>query len=245
MTHRPCIIIPVFNHAITTEALAPRLETYNLPLIIINDASCMEDAAILRRLAETHDWIEVIDHTENQGKGGAVMTGLKVAYGRGFSHALQIDADGQHDLDDLPRFLTTSEAAPNAIVTGQPLYDESVPKGRLFARYITHVWVWIETLSLTIKDSMCGYRVYPLETTCRILSSARLGKRMDFDPEILVRLFWEGTTILSLGTKVIYPPDGKSHFRMWEDNWLITKMHTRLVIGMLWRSPYLIWRKFT
>jgi hypothetical protein len=110
-----------------------------------------------------------------------------------------------------------------------------VPKSRLFARYITHVWVWIETLSFTIRDSMCGFRVYPLAPVIQLADRVRLGRRMDFDPEILVRLHWDGHRIISQPTKVAYPVCGQSHFRLWRDNCLISWMHTRLVFGMLWR----------
>lgn len=243
MSFHPCIVIPVYNHGASTAALTERLAKYGLPLIIVNDGSDADCTAILHSLTVDRDWIDVIDHGENQGKGGAVMTGLKAAHARGFSHALQIDADGQHDSEDIPRFLKASEEDPKAVVTGLPLYDDSAPKGRLLGRYITHVWVWIETLSFTIKDAMCGFRVYPLATTNRILSSTYVGKRMDFDPEILVRLFWEGASVVSLTTKVTYPPEGESHFRMWVDNWLISRMHTRLVFNMLRRAPLLLWRK--
>ena len=244
MEFNSCIVIPSYNHALSVEKLVPFLATFNLPVIIVNDASHQEDAALLHRLAEINEWIELLEHAQNQGKGGAVKTGLKTAHERGFSHAIQIDADGQHDLADLPIFVSTAKENPTAIVTGRPVYDESVPTGRLYGRYLTHIWIWVETLSFDIKDSMCGYRVYPLGITHKILSTTTLGKRMDFDPEILVRLHWLGVPVISISTKVIYPADGVSHFRMWEDNWLITKMHTRLVFGMLWRLPRLIWRKF-
>jgi glycosyltransferase involved in cell wall biosynthesis len=240
----PCIVTPVYNHEAGAAALTEQLAQYGLPLIMVNDGSDSDCTAVLHKLKAAHDWVEVIDHAENQGKGGAVMTGLNAAYERGFSHALQIDADGQHNSDDIPRFLEASEQDLNAIVIGRPKYDQSIPMARLIGRYATHVWVWIETLSFTIKDSMCGFRVYPLARVSQMLSSVHLGKRMDFDPEILVRLYWEDVPIVSLTTRVIYPPGTKSHFRMWEDNWLISLMHTRLVFGMLWRAPRLLWRKF-
>ncbi|MBT4488053.1 MAG: glycosyltransferase family 2 protein [Rhodospirillaceae bacterium] len=244
MSFRPCIVIPVYNHCASAAALSEQLSQFGLPLIMVNDGSDADGAAILHGLSAAHDWIDVIDHVENQGKGGAVMTGLKAAYYQGFSHALQIDADGQHDAGDIPRFLKISEENPGAVIAGHPMYDESIPKARLMGHYFTRVWIWIETLSFTIKDSMCGFRIYPLVMTNRVLSTARLGKRMDFDPAILVRLFWDGAPVLSLSTKVTYPAGGKSHFRLWHDNCLITCMHTQLVIGMLWRVPFLVWRKF-
>jgi hypothetical protein len=129
------------------------------------------------------------------------------------------------------------------VVCGVPVYDESVPLGRLVGRYATHVWVWINTLSLAIRDSMCGFRVYPLAGVAPVLGVPCLGRRMDFDPEVLVRLHWRGVEIVSLPTRVTYPVDGLSHFRLGLDNLLISRMHARLFLGMLARSPRLLWRK--
>src|SRR5690606_10928118 len=157
--------------------------------------------------------------------------------------ALQIDADGQHDAEDIPRFLERSAAHPDALICGTPIYDASVPKGRLYGRYLTHVWVWINTLSLTIRDSMCGFRVYPLAPTLRLIAQVRIGERMDFDVEVLVRLFWRGMRILSLPTKVRYPTDGISHFDVLHDNVRISRMHAKLFFGMLVRAPVLLWRR--
>jgi hypothetical protein len=66
---------------------------------------------------------------------------------------------------------------------------------------------------------------------------------MDFDSEVLVRLYWRGVRMHWLPTQVRYPVDGVSHFRLVRDNWLITRMHTRLFFGMLRRSPRLLARK--
>jgi len=119
-----------------------------------------------------------------------------------------------------------------------------VPKGRLYARYLTHVMVWINTLSLQIRDSMCGYRLYPLPAVLALIESAKIGKRMDFDSDILVRLTWRGQPMQWLQTRVHYPLDGVSHFRMFHDNVLISSMHTRLFFGMLLRSPVILWRRW-
>jgi hypothetical protein len=118
-----------------------------------------------------------------------------------------------------------------------------VPKGRLYARYLTHVWVWINSLSLRILDSMCGFRVYPLAVVIPLISNTRLGRRMDFDPEILVRLAWRNQPMQWLPTKVHYPTDGLSHFRLFHDNALISKMHAKLFFGMLVRLPVILWRR--
>ncbi|UCM60826.1 glycosyltransferase family 2 protein [Aeromonas hydrophila] len=230
----PCILIPCYNHAGPLAAVLARLAEYGLPCLLIDDGSEPVAAAELDALAARYPWVTLLRHPHNQGKGGAVMTGLRRAHALGFSHALQVDADGQHDLADIPALLAEADKHPAALVSGRPLYDDSVPKGRLYGRYITHVWVWIETLSFAIKDSMCGFRVYPLAATCALLDRVVLGRRMDFDTEVMVRLYWAGVAVRFVPTRVIYPADGSSHFQLWRDNRDISWMHTRLVCRLLW-----------
>ncbi|CAB5697364.1 N-glycosyltransferase [Aeromonas hydrophila] len=230
----PCLLIPCYNHAGPLAAVLARLAEFELPCLLVDDGSEPVAAAALDALAAQHPWVSLLRHPHNQGKGGAVMTGLRRAHELGFSHALQVDADGQHDLTDLPALLAEARQHPEALVSGRPLYDDSVPKGRLYGRYITHVWVWIETLSFAIKDSMCGFRVYPLASTCALLERVALGRRMDFDTEVMVRLHWAGVPMRFVPTRVIYPVDGRSHFRLFRDNLDISWMHTRLVCRLLW-----------
>tara|TARA_E500000305_G_scaffold111867_1_gene128509 strand:- start:5510 stop:6244 length:735 start_codon:yes stop_codon:yes gene_type:complete len=240
---RPCIIVPVYNHGVSAAQLTARLVDFGPKIFLVDDGSTLETEA-LDRVAAT-SLVELVRHKNNQGKGGAVMTGFRAAKIAGFTHAVQIDADGQHAVEDVPEFLRRAEAEPDAVICGSPIYDASVPLGRRVGRYITHVWVWVETLSFGIKDSMCGFRVYPLASTVPVLDQAGLGRRMDFDPEILVRLTWKGVPIRSVPTKVIYPEGGRSNFRLVADNWLITLMHTRLFFGMLLRLPRLIAQKLS
>lgn len=230
----PCLLIPCYNHAGPLAAVLARLAEFELPCLLVDDGSEPVAAAALDALAARYPWVSLLRHPHNQGKGGAVMTGLRRAHELGFSHALQVDADGQHDLTDLPALLAEARQHPAALVSGRPLYDDSVPKGRLYGRYITHVWVWIETLSFAIKDSMCGFRVYPLASTCALLERVALGRRMDFDTEVMVRLHWAGVPMRFVPTRVIYPVDGRSHFRLFRDNLDISWMHTRLVCRLLW-----------
>lgn len=241
--HRPCAVIPVYNHEHAVPLVVAALRGAGLPCVLVDDASSPACAARLEQLAE-HPETHLLRLAQNQGKGGAVMAGLREAARLGFSHALQVDADGQHDLGDVARFLAASRAQPQALVCGYPQYDASVPKSRLYARYLTHVWVWINSLSLQIRDGMCGFRVYPLAASVALIDSARLGRRMDFDPEILVRLAWRNQPMHWLPTRVHYPLDGLSHFRLWHDNALIAKMHAKLFCGMLLRAPLILWRRW-
>ncbi len=238
-----CIVIPNFNHTILLDELIATLTQFDLPIIMVNDASHEQATQIFRDLAAKHASLSVIEHQINQGKGGAVQTALSAAFARGYSHALQVDADGQHDLNDVEKLLTESKNHPQALISGKPIYDDSIPKHRYYARNITHFWVWIETLSFKIKDTMCGYRVYPLAASVELIQQQKLGKRMDFDIEVMVRLFWRNIELRFIDTAVDYPEHGVSHFRALEDNLLISWMHTRLFFGMLIRIPSLLLRK--
>ena len=243
MSFSPCLIVPVYNHGSTAGATVEALCTHNIPIYLVDDGSDESTASALDRIAATQSLVHLIRRRMNGGKGAAVMDGFRAAAMDGMSHALQVDADGQHDLNDVGRFLGMAQQNPKRIICGVPEYDASVPKGRLYGRYITHVWVWIETLSREIKDSMCGFRVYPLEQTLRMIDQVKMGTRMDFDTEIIVRLYWRGLQVINLSTRVVYPADGISHFRMLRDNLAISWMHTRLVFGMLVRLPLLLMRK--
>ena len=243
MMHNPCAVIPVYNHEGAIATVVDTLLANDLPCILVDDASHPACARVLDGLAKG-DRVFLVRLASNQGKGAAVMCGLREASRLGFSHALQVDADGQHDLQDVKRFIEHSRRHPDALICGYPLYDASVPKGRLYARYLTHVMVWINTLSLQIRDSMCGFRVYPLPPTLALIASANIGKRMDFDSDILVRLAWRNQPMQWLQTRVHYPLDGVSHFRLFHDNVLISSMHTRLFFGMLVRLPLILWRRW-
>jgi glycosyltransferase involved in cell wall biosynthesis len=179
----------------------------------------------------------------NGGKGAAVMAGLRAARRAGFTHALQIDADGQHTLADVTRFVEEARRHPDAVICGCPVFDDSIPKARYYGRYLTHAMVWLETLSFDIRDSMCGFRLYPLQAVTDLTTRAKIGARMDFDTDILVRLHWRGVPTRWIATSVSYPTDGVSHFRMFFDNVRMTSLHVRLTLGMLVRSPVLLWRK--
>ncbi|GJJ03771.1 glycosyl transferase [Duganella rhizosphaerae] len=241
---KPCIVVPVYDHEHAIGAVLDGLLRHGAPCILVDDGSGAACAAVLDALAQQHAGaVTLVRLAQNQGKGVAVLSGFRRAAELGYTHVLQIDADGQHETADVPKFLAQAAAHPDAIIAGHPVYDESVPKVRLYGRYATHIWVWINTLSFDIKDSMCGFRVYPVAAVNALAARRPIGERMNFDTDILVRLFWEGLQVVNLPTGVRYPADGVSHFRMWGDNVLITWMHVKLFFGMWPRIPRLLARK--
>lgn len=238
-----CVVIPVYNHEHAIGQVVAEVRRQHYPCILVNDGSSDACRIVLESLAAS-DEVILVNLAQNGGKGAAVSAGLREALRRGFTHAIQIDADGQHDLQDLARFADAARECPDHLVSGFPRYDASIPKSRLYGRYLTHVWVWINTLSLQIKDSMCGFRAYPLARIVPLLDSSHLGQRMDFDPEILVQAHWQGIPMRWLETRVTYPLDGVSHFDAWRDNVLISKMHAKLFFLMLARLPRILARRW-
>tara|TARA_B110000503_G_C7173241_1_gene425527 strand:+ start:5401 stop:6084 length:684 start_codon:yes stop_codon:yes gene_type:complete len=219
-------------------------ESHGFPIILVDDGSDFECAEVLRVINAQVESVMLLRLPDNLGKGGAVKAGIYLAEEIGFSHALQLDADGQHDIGDIDLFLSIARDHPEDLVLGCPLFDDSIPKNRYYARYLTHVWVWINTLSFQVKDSMCGFRVYPLHQMRTLLDRHTLGNRMEFDVEIVVRWCWRGLGVRNVETKVSYPRDGISHFQGFKDNLLIACMHTKLFFLMLFQLPALIWKKF-
>jgi predicted LPLAT superfamily acyltransferase len=230
-----CAVVPSYNHVRVVGTIVARLTALGLPVIVVDDGSDPAAAAVLAALGDTAGGVRVARLPINRGKGQAVREGFRIARAAGFTHVLQVDADGQHDLATLPRMLEIAGRYPGALVSGQAIFDHSAPLGRRIGRWITHVWVFVETLSLRITDSMCGLRIYPVEEVARVLDAGSVGDRMDFDTAILVRLCWRGVPVVMVPVHVSYPPGNTSNFRLWQDNLLITWMHTRLVSGMLAR----------
>jgi len=239
-TFNPCIVIPCFNHEATLASVIERLAPLNVHCLVVDDGSKPSSKQQLDAFCALHSNISLLRLEENQGKGAAVILGIKEAAKRGYTHVLQVDCDGQHELEKASELLALAAKHPKHLISGRPVYDASVPNSRLYGRYITHFLVWIETLSLSITDSMCGFRVYPTQPS---LALKKLGKRMDFDTEIMVRLYWSGTPSLFIPVAVIYPEGGISNFRMLEDNLLMAKLHLKLLLGMLWRAPFLLFRR--
>jgi len=238
----PCVVIPVYNHEHAIGAVVGAIREQGVPMVLVDDGSSQACAEVLRRLSAAPE-VTLVRHEINRGKGAAVVTGMRTASARGYTHAVQIDADGQHTVSDVTRFVNEARQHPDVVICGRPIFDASIPRSRYYGRYLTHGLVWLETLSFELVDTMCGFRVYPLAVTLALLDRTGVGPRMDFDTEVLVRLHWRGVRTRWLATQVRYPLDGVSHFRLFRDNVRMTLLHIGLLLGMLVRLPLLLWRK--
>jgi glycosyltransferase involved in cell wall biosynthesis len=212
------------------------------PVWIIDDGSTDGSAEQLCAMARTDPGLRVLLRERNGGKGAAILDGLIAAQRDGFTHALTMDADGQHPVDRIRGFMSASAARPEAMILGDPVFDASAPRIRLRGRRIANWCTNLETLWAGVHDTLFGFRVYPIAPLIEVMQRNRWMRRFDFDPEAVVRLTWRGVPLVNLPAPVRYfstEEGGVSHFHYWRDNVLLTSMYLRLCAGFLVRLPWL------
>lgn len=229
--NKVCALIPVYNNHTTLEKVVSGVQQHIKQIIIIDDGSDDGTETIVDTLCEkSPDTIFIFHQSINTGKGAAIQVGLEIAQARGFSHALQIDADGQHNIEDIPRFLELAAESPGNFILGDPVFGSDIPAIRKHGRKLTRAMVALESGSLQMPDAMCGFRIYPVAEICRL---GKMSKRMSYDPEVMIRAYWAGIPFGILPTKVHYlsaEEGGISHFRMVRDNALNVWIHTKLLL---------------
>lgn len=222
---RPVVVIPVKDNVATVAEVVRRAGAH-LPVIVVDDGSTDGSGAACEGLAT------VLRHRVNQGKGQALLSAMRHAYAQGYTHVICLDADGQHDPDDVPAFRDAVTREPEAIWVG--VRDLSgAPGVSQFGRRFSNFWIWVEC-GWTVGDSQCGFRAYPIAP---VLSLPLGGSRYDMEVEVLTRAVWAGTPIRDIPCRVYYPPKEErvSSFRPLVDNWRISWMNARLVVGrILW-----------
>ena len=232
---RTCAVIPTYDNPLTIGRVVTEVRRHVPDVIVVDDGGHPTAVRALDEICEQGGSL-VVHHERNEGKGAAVKTGLRTARDLGYTHALQIDADGQHTTADIPKFLAQAAERPEAAVLGHPVFDATMPRGRRAAHALTNFMVFLQTGGRFIVDPQCGFRVYPVDAALEV---AARGDRMDFDIEIAVRLHWAGVPIVNVPTGVRYLPaadGGTSHFRPVRDNVAISWMHARLLFtSVLWR----------
>ncbi len=233
---KPCFLIPNHDHGDVIGAVLDGLAAHGLPCLVVDDGSGPEGRDALAGAVAPHPFVELVRLPYNQGKGAALKVGYRTALARGFTHVVQLDADGQHDPADAPRFLEAMRRSPEAFVVGVPIFDDSAPVARLLARQLSVGLVWVASLSRAVPDPLIGYRGLPLAPTVAVLNAADTGNWMDFDPELAVRLVWEGLEVVPVRTRVCYPQGGRSHFSLARDYPRLAWLYTRLISTMLVRS---------
>ncbi len=239
------VLIPSYNPGPQVYETVRAARARWTPVWVVVDGSDDGTRQGLEQMARDDAGLRVLALESNRGKGAAVLHALGHAAAAGFTHALTMDADGQHPAASIPEFMAASQCAPEAMVLGVPQFDASAPALRVKGRRISNWWANLETLWCGIEDSLFGFRVYPVRALLEVMQRQRWMRRFDFDPEAAVRLAWRGVPPLNLPAPVRYlrPEEGGvSHFRYWRDNALLSWMHFRLMLGFLARLPRLALR---
>lgn len=240
------VLIPSYNPGEKVFDTVADARAQWTPVWIVVDGSTDGTPERLLRLANADPGLRVIVLPDNRGKGAAVLSGLETAAAAGFSHALLMDSDGQHPADQIGPFMAASQARPEAMILGMPVFGDDAPMIRVRGRRISNWWANLETLGVGIGDSLYGFRVYPIAPLVDVMHRHRWMRRFDFDPEAVVRLAWRGVAPVNLPAPVRYPSadeGGVSHFNYLRDNVLLTWMHIRLVFGFVLRLPNLLLRR--
>ncbi|HEY0635414.1 MAG TPA: glycosyltransferase family 2 protein [Gammaproteobacteria bacterium] len=240
------VLIPTYNTGATVYQTVRDARAQWGPVWVVVDGSTDGTDRELLAMAEQDPQLRVFVLPHNQGKGAAVLHGLREAVHAGFTHVLTMDADGQHPPEKIAEFMQVSQAHPDALVLGRPVFDSDAPLLRVRGRKISNWWANFETLWQGIGDSLFGFRVYPAQMLLGVMENSYWMRHFDFDPEAAVRLCWGGAKPINVDAPVKYfrtDEGGVSHFNYLRDNLLLTSMHIRLFIGFIMRLPLLIWRK--
>jgi glycosyltransferase involved in cell wall biosynthesis len=248
MIDPPCshlVLMPSYNTGLKVLETVREARRYWQPVWIVIDGSTDGSSEALQTLAAADPGVKVLVLPHNQGKGAAILHGLRAAATAGFTHALTMDADGQHPAALIPEFMAMSRAHPQAVIFGQPVFDASAPAVRLHGRKLSNGLANLQTLWRGIGDSLCGFRIYPIAPLRDIMERHRWMRRFDFDAEAAVRLCWRGLDPIRLAAPVKYlsaAEGGVSHFNYLRDNALLTWMNFRLLLEFVVRLPMLLGR---
>jgi glycosyltransferase involved in cell wall biosynthesis len=239
------VLIPSYNSGAKVLGTVAEARSVWQPVWIVVDGSTDGTDRQLERLVAADPGLHLLVLSANRGKGAAVLAGLRAAAAQGFTHALTMDADGQHSAAAIPEFMALSRANPEAMILGVPVFDSSAPRLRVVGRRVSNGWTKLETLG-AIGDSLFGFRVYPIAELRSIMEATRWMRRFDFDVEAAVRLCWREVPAINRPAPVRYfrPEEGGvSHFNYLRDNALLTWMHLRLLAGFVRRLPRLVARR--
>ncbi len=221
---RAAIVVPVYNHGAQVRKVVEKCLQFRVPLVVVDDGSTDSTPDVLASLSG----ITVIRHEENRGKGASLLTGFAAVL-QSADWAITVDADGQHDPEDIPSLTRAVSGGQRPLVIGKrtEMEQENVPWTSRWGRKFGNFWVWA-SCGRWLSDSQSGFRIYPLPETLELGTQAR---RFQFEVEVLVRAVWRGIPIVETPVHVLYgpPQERVSHFRPWLDFWRNTQTFTRLI----------------
>jgi glycosyltransferase involved in cell wall biosynthesis len=237
------VLLPTYNTGPRLRDVVEEVLRHWQPVVVVIDGSGDGSATAMAALARAEPALAVIVLRENRGKGAAVLAGLEWGRKHGFTHALAMDADGQHPAAKIAEFMATSARHPDAQILGRPIFPANIPRERLYFPKLSVALVRCTILGAGIDDNLYGFRVYPVNPLLAVLGPRRTGRRYDFDTEAAVRLCWRGVRPINVPAPVRYfsrAEGGVSHFHYLRDNLTLAAMHTRLLCELIGHAPELL-----
>lgn len=220
-----CIIIPTYNNAKTLKSVIDKCLKYTPSVLVVNDGCTDGTSRILDSYKSPS--LMSVQYLPNRGKGYALKEGFEYARMKGYRYALTIDADGQHNADDIPNFVQAIRRSPDTLVVGcRNIEADNMPKRNTFANKFSNFWFRIQTLQ-TLTDTQSGFRLYPLRRLGRL---RWLTARYEAELELLVFAAWQNVELISVSIQVYYPKEEErvSHFHPYKDFLRISLLNTIL-----------------
>jgi len=225
-------VIPVYNHVDKVGDVIRAALTLNLPVIVVDDGSTDSTADRVKNIPG----VRLLQHSRNQGKGEALMTGMTEA-AKSARWAISVDADGQHAPVDGLNLIRAIPAGQRPIVVGtrQGMEAGEVNWKSRYGRKFSNFWVWASS-GCWVEDSQSGFRIYPLPESLNLNVKSR---RYQFEVEVLVKAAWKKIPLVQAPVSVTYLPESGriSHFRPFVDFMRNSRVFARLVIQRLFVPP--------
>ncbi len=195
-------VIPAYNEQ---ERIVPVISgaLRHVPVLVVDDGSRDNTAAV----AEAAGAI-VLRQIPNQGKGAALRAGFRRALDEGYEAVITLDADGQHDPEEIPRFLEAYGQGKADLIIGARNFAGMPPVRRVSNTLGTLLFSW--ALGQHIPDNQSGYRLLSRRLMESMLSSAEQG--FEFEVEMITVCVTEGYRLAWVPIRTIYAGE-KSHIR--------------------------------
>jgi len=190
------ILIPAYNESGRIGPLVRKIKSMGFSLIVVDDGST--DATAEEAKASG---AEIIRNERNMGKGAALKTGFEYALKNGYDTVLIMDGDGQHEPDDIHKFIDMAARGENMLIIGNRMENaDNMPLDRKFTNMFMSFIVSC-VCGQKIPDSQCGFRLLKKE----LLENMNVELcRFEVESEILVKASRAGAKIASVPIKTLY-----------------------------------------
>ena len=196
----PIIIIPAYNPPFYFIKLLEDIRNItNIPIIVIDDGSQPKI-----KIKPTIDRLTLSRNKNNEGKGYSLLKAFNLSLKNGYTHAITMDADSQHDPSLISKFLSVNENI--IIVCGNRDFNSGMPFIRKLSNVITSKIISL-LCSKIILDSQCGYRRYRLESICK---KTYLENGFQFETEVLIKILKKKRSVVHVSIPTIYGYESSS-----------------------------------